>query len=696
MASDIEIEILEDESTQETEDFELDEISENIADSLTQLHLDEISTLVSTEYDIDEVDFRSRKQRIEALYKLALQVSEEKSSPWQGAANIKYPLITDAALGFSAMAGPSIIKDAEVVKAKVVGNDDGDDPIEGPEGALKDADGKVERANAGLKQRIADRISKFMSHQVLNDIEGWEEDMDKILIINPIVGCCFRKIYYDPLERKNVIRLVLPQYFMMDTNARTVESAERGTEVNNLYPHEIQANIAMGIFIDFDYGQSTEVKEDTYQDSDGEGSTTSQDESKPHAFVEVHRKLDLDDDGYPEPYIVWMHKETKKVVRIIARFDDEDILRAKDGSIIKIKAQNQYVKYGFIPDPEGSAYDIGFGHILQDLNNTVNTTINQLLDQGTLYTMGGGFIGDGLRMKSGEIKQKPGLYTRVKSKGLSIRENIVNHQRAEPSGTLMLLNESLVKAARDMSSMSKMLAGDIPANMPATTALASIEQGMQPFKAIFRRIHRSLKQEFKMLFELNRKYLSEEEYNNVLDDESANLEMDFNSGSVDVIPISDPDMLTTTQSFIRAEFLKGFIGDPYTDQMDLHKRIMRRMGEKDIDDLIKEPPPQQPDPIVQAQLEVFKSQVLDMKNKNTFNTRDADRKDQSFKLDIEKFIVQSKKDLSIVALNLEKAEAEADGIQMAHYKHVLEVETLNFDRLIELKEGLDNATNESG
>jgi hypothetical protein len=34
---------------------------------------------------------------------------------------------------------------------------------------------------------------------------------------------------------------------------------------------------------------------------------------------------DTDEDGYDEPYIVTVHYQTKKVVRIVARFDIEGV-----------------------------------------------------------------------------------------------------------------------------------------------------------------------------------------------------------------------------------------------------------------------------------------------------------------------------------------------------------------------------------
>ena len=125
------------------------------------------------------------------------------------------------------------------------------------------------------------------------------------------------------------------------------------------------------------------------------------DETTPYTIIEQHTYLDLDDDGYKEPYIVTFHKESHKVLRIAARYDDTTIKMDEDGKIKKIDAIQYYTKFGFIPNPDGSFYDIGFGVLLGPINESVNTLINQLVDAGTLNNLQSGFLGKGLPTPNG-------------------------------------------------------------------------------------------------------------------------------------------------------------------------------------------------------------------------------------------------------------------------------------------------------
>jgi chaperonin GroES len=111
--------------------------------------------------------------------KLALLVKEEKSYPWPKASNVKFPLIIHRG-----------------------------DPVQRP--GLSRGRGRPERGQgqgAGPptpeKQARADRIGKHMSYQLLEEMDGWEEDTDRLLIMLPIQGCVFRKTYFDPVKGYN-------------------------------------------------------------------------------------------------------------------------------------------------------------------------------------------------------------------------------------------------------------------------------------------------------------------------------------------------------------------------------------------------------------------------------------------------------------------------------------------------------------
>ncbi|MCR5876942.1 hypothetical protein [Phenylobacterium sp. J367] len=319
--------------------------------------------------------------------KLALQTKEEKSYPWPKASNIKFPLISTAAIQFNARAYPAMIDGPNIVKGAIKGR-----PT--PE-----------------KQDRADRIGKHMSWQLLEEMDDWEEDTDRLLIQLPIVGCAFRKTWFDPLKGYNCSHLVSAGDFVVNYWTRDLETCPRATHVlPPMYPYEAEEKMRSGLWLRVDLGRAPDAAND---------------DDAPHVFLEQHRLWDLDEDGYPEPYIVTVHKETERVVRIVARYDETGVEMSEEGEIVRITPTRAFTKYGFIQAPDGSFYDIGFGTLLEPLSATINSTINQLMDAGHLANVQGGFIGDGVSIKSGNLRFKPGEWKRVTSAGANLQQSIV-------------------------------------------------------------------------------------------------------------------------------------------------------------------------------------------------------------------------------------------------------------------------------
>jgi chaperonin GroES len=567
----------------------------NIATLLDSTKLATIGERVKREYDIDKRSRADWEAKAKRAMDLALQVTEEKSYPWPKAANVKYPLMTSAAIQFAARAYPAIVTDRGIVKGKVIGYDQGI-PQMGPDGqpVVDPQSGQPAwQVPPGVKQQRADRIAQHMSYQLLDEMKSWEEDTDRLLHTLPIVGTVFRKSYFDPAKGTNCSELAFAEKVVVNYRAKPSETPPRITEEIELYPHQITERKRDGRFLeDFEPGLPT----------DREG-----DDDAPHMFLEQHRLLDLDEDGYPEPYCVTVHKDTCKVVRIVARFDQEGVHLNDRDEVIRVDAVDYYTKYGFIPAPDGSYYDVGFGHLLNPINEAVNTTLNQLLDAGHLANTGGGFIGKGLKLKGGPIRFSPGEWKPVDAPGGTIKDNMVPLAFPGPSAVLFELLGMLVEAGREVASVKDVLTGDTGQKgaMTATTTLALIEQGLKVFTSIYKRVHRSLKHELDKLYRLNRIYLSPDAYQNVLDVPPQILEQlrgDYAAGDVDVIPVSDPSVVTDMQKLGRAQFLTEMMmnGNPFLNGKEVTLRALKAANVEDADALVVDPPPPPPDPKVAA------------------------------------------------------------------------------------------------
>lgn len=587
----------------------------NIADDLDDTKLAQIGMQVVREYEIDKGSRAEWEAKMGKAMDLAMQVAEAKTFPWPGAANVKYPLLTTAAIQFAARAYPAIVQGADVVKGKVIGQD-----------------------MDGSKQDRAERIGAHMSYQLLCEMTEWEEDTDKLLHILPIVGCAFRKTYFDPARGINCSELVSAKNLVVNYAARSMETAPRITQVFELYPHEIVERQRSGVFLDVDLGIA--------RNSDG-------DEDGAHEFLEQHRRLDLDEDGYSEPYCVTVHKDTGRVVRIFARYDAAGVeVDNRTGKVARVEPVHYYTKYPFIPSPDGGFYDVGFGSLLWDINETINSTINRLLDAGTLANTGGGFLDkDAMKLKGGAVTFRPGEWKPATGGQNGLAAAIVPLPTPMPSPVLMEMLGFLTDAGREVASVKDVLTGDgMTANMPATTTMAMVEQGLTQFSAIYKRIHRSLGAELKKLYRLNRLYLPPEVYFRVLDDEKAVAQQDYEDESVDIAPVSDPTIITSQQKLAKAQYLMQFMGDPLVNQFELRKRVLEAAQIDRLETLLPEPQPQQPDPLAEATVALTQAEAM----KSTQQAMESEAKTAKTWAD---------------AINaLAQAEAEEAGPQLAEYE----------------------------
>ncbi len=629
--------------------------SPNIAEHLDSDTLASLGDRCVREYKLDDDSRSDWKDRVDKAMELAMQVVEQKNYPWPNASNVKYPLMTVAAIQFAARAYPAIIPPGNIVHGKVLGNDGGvpeldpatGQPVQGPDGGVRWL------LPPGAKRAKAGRIARHMSWQLREEMEEWEEETDKLLHILPIVGCCFRKSYYDPSLGRNVSQLVSPKHFVVNYNAKSLELAPRGTQEIKLYPHEITERERAGLFLKREYGPPTGDETDP------------NDDDSPHWFLEQHRRLDLDEDGYPEPYVVTVHRDTNQVVRITPRFSERDIVW-KGGKVAKIEPIQYFTKYSFLPSPDGGFYDVGFGTLLNPINHAVNTSLNQMLDAGHLQTAGGGFIGGGLRIKGGPVRLRPGEYKKVDTAGGVIKDNIVDLKHDGPSPVLFQLLGLLIEAGKDISSVKDIMTGDAgPANEAATRTMARIEQGMKVFTAIYKRVYRALRSEYKKLFRLNALYVEKDTYFTLLDEPERVSADDYDPSSLDVVPVADPNQVSDLQKMARAEFLMQFVQDPWFNQREVRLRILEAGNFEDREELLVAEAPQDP-------------KMLEAVDKIEVTKRRAEIENALVEAQIAELETRG-------ILNIAKAEAEEAGPQIEAYKEQMATirEKLKADAAIE-------------
>lgn len=571
--------------------------SPNVAELLSEDDLRTIGNRVYDEWIIDKSSREPWEEKMADAFKLALQVMDEKTFPWPGASNVKFPLVTIAAIQFHSRAYPALIPGPEVVKCKVYGED-----------------------NDNQLEIQARKISEHMSYQLLEEDETWEDNMDKSLISLPIVGCAFKKSYFDPVLEHNVSEHVLAKDLYIPYFAPSLEKAPRITQILYFSQNDYYERVASGIYLDWDSAYKAKPQDyglTTLEAAKEEAQgiiKPSNDPATPYEMLEQHRYLDLDGDGYEEPYIVTVRRDTKEVCRIVARFYKENV-RYLHGKIISILPEHFYTKYTFVPSPDGGIYDLGFGVLLGPLNSSINTIINQLIDSGTLSVTAGGFLGRGVKFRSGDNSFKPFEWKRVDSTGDDLRKGVMPLPVREPNAVLLQLLSLLVDYGERVGMATDPMVGKNPGqNTPAETSRNMIAEGSRVFNGIFKRVYRSMKWEFRKLFKLNKVFLPEHtKFDSFTNGVQVISRRDYLVDEKAIRPAADPFMISDEQKMQQANLLKSAsMQTPGYNRYEVEKRWLQAIKITDIEKVFPNPKgpnavPPPPNPKLQA--EQLKAQV---------------------------------------------------------------------------------------
>ena len=578
-------------------EFKLDEIVElpNIAEMLDEATINTISYNVWKGFEADKESRSAWEKRTEEAMKLALQVAEAKSFPWPGASNVKFPLITIAALQFHARSYPVLINGETPVQCRVIG----DDPT-------------------GSKDARAHRVSQFMSYQILEQDTNWEAEMDRVLISQPIVGCAFKKSYFDPILKYNVSENILAKDFVVNYWTKHLDTSPRITHVQYFSKNDIYERVARGLFCEMTEVMPAAVPESnlTLAQNKAQGMTApnSVDDSTPYEILEQHCYIDFDGDGYAEPYIVWMRRDTKQVLRIVARYFTSSIERDDKGNVLRITPETYFTKFPFIPSPDGGFYDLGFGVLLGPLNQSIDTILNQLIDCGTMANTAGGFLSRGIKLRGGNMNFAPLEWKHVDTTGDDLRKGIVPLPVREPSQVLFTLLNLLINYGERIGGSVDILTGQNPGqNTAAETTRTMAEQGMKIFSGIFKRTYRSLKDEFRKLYRLNQLYLvGIEDYNSDTGQNFIDAD-DFKGPVSDVRPAADPNIVSDVQRVQQAQALLQLASTtPGMNMYEVQKNYLKAMKVSNIDQILPDPKGPnaiKPGPSEKIQIEMMRQQA---------------------------------------------------------------------------------------
>jgi hypothetical protein len=172
---------------------------------------------------------------------------------------------------------------------------------------------------------------------------------------------------------------------------------------------------------------------------------------------------------------------------------------------------------------------------------SATAAMRALIDAGQFANLPGGFKAKGVRMVGNNEPIAPGEFKEVEATGIDLNKAIISLPYKEPSSTLYQMLQFVTAAGQKFADSTEQIVSDAASYGPVGTTMALLEASSKFFTAIHKRLHKSQRDEFKILASIDKDYLPQEYPYEVPLAERSIYQTDFD-GKIDVIPVSDPNI----------------------------------------------------------------------------------------------------------------------------------------------------------
>ena len=538
----------------------------NLANDIDEEELQEIATTVIDNYTADKDSRAEWESMFERGFDLLGLKIEDASEPFEGACTAVHPMLIESAVKFQSKAIQEMFPSSGPVKTQILGKST-------PERELQ-----------------SNRVKNFMNYQVTEQMPEYFDEFERMLFHLPLIGSAFKKVYYDANLKRPVSEFVPIDQFYVSYYSSNLRKADRYTHVIYRSPIDLARDMRTGIYDDVELPEATNPNPTSFASKMDTilGLTPTEDSDPQYTLLEQHCYLEIEED-YALPYIITVEEESRTVLSIRRNYKKDDKKQEK---------VSHFVHYRFVPG--FGFYGFGLMHFLGNLTMTATAAMRSLVDAGQFANLPGGFKAKGVRLVGDNEPISPGEFKEIEATGVDLSKAIIPLPYKEPSSTLYNMLTFITATAQKFADSTEQVVSDAASYGPVGTTMALLEASSKFFSSIHKRLHKSQKDEFKILARINYEYLpSEYPYEVPFADQNV-FKKDFD-GRVDVIPVSDPNIPSNAHRMMIAQMALQMAQQSPPGMFNieaLNRTILNAASMPNLDEIL--PPkkkPQQMDPV---------------------------------------------------------------------------------------------------
>ncbi len=533
----------------------------NLTSILEDKELDAIGSKLVMQVESDDEDRSEWRE----TYKKGLEILglryEERTEPWPGACGVFHPLLLESVLRFQAETMSEVFPASGPAKTEIVGR------------------------ITEQKEKQAKRIQKDLNYQITRRIKGYFQQTEMLLFNLPLAGTCYRRTTMDPLKMRLRKDYIIPEHLIMPFKAASLEDAERHAIVLPQSTNMVKKLQAIGFYREVALGEPVQDEPDTQEMKDritGTDHVVTSSDDLDHTLYECYYELVIDGllearDGIAKPYIVTVDRASRKVLRIIRNWEEED--QATEAVV-------HTVEYKYMPGLD--AYGLGLIHILGGLSRSATSIIRQLIDAGTLSNIPAGYKVRGLRVKGDSDPIRPGEWRDVDVPAGTLKESFFPLPYGEPSVVLAGLLDKVVDEGRRIGSVADMKVSDLKQDAPVGTTLAIIERSMKIMSAVEARVYNSVQKELEIDVRLIKKNFPDQYEMELNEGEEESTRTQDYDDRVDVLPVANPNAATMALRIMKMQAAHQLSQSQPSiyDQKRLHRRMLMVMDIENPEELV--------------------------------------------------------------------------------------------------------------